>query len=98
MAEKADNERAWLLEPLGAGEVRVHLDAGDGADVSDDVRAALDTLVQELHASDVEGFAMFPTCPSLSRCTYYSCTLGKCNPLMRNPCLADQKCWIASIG
>jgi hypothetical protein len=99
MPDDADRtDRSWLLEPLGSNDVIIHVDVGEGVEISEEARAALDTLVQELHSSEVEGFAIFPTCPSLSRCGYYSCTLGKCNPLMRNPCLADQKCWIAGIA
>ena len=93
MADPADNERDWLLEPLGAGEVRVHLDAGDAADVSDDVRAALDALLDELLSSEVEGFA-WPSCPELRACGSFTCTLGKCQPLDRFPCLANTMCKI----
>lgn len=84
---------AWLLDPLGPNEVRVHVECGEGAEVSDDVRHALETLVRELQGVEVEGFAV--TCPDLTGCHSYSCDpLGRCNPQWRNPCAWDEGCKI----
>jgi hypothetical protein len=94
--DPASKERDWLLEPLGAGEVRVHLDAGEGAVVSDEVRAAVDALLDELLSNEVEGF-MWPSCSELRSCSTFMCTLGKCQPLDRFPCLAMTQCKIQVI-
>ena len=93
MVDSGSNDRGWLLEPLGSGEVRLHLDVGEGADVSEEVRTALDTLLDELLASEVEGFA-WPSCPELKACGSFTCTLGKCAPLDRFPCFAMVQCKI----
>lgn len=92
--ETEGNDRAWLLEPLGANETRIHVDIGEGADISDEVRAALDELVEALHASDVEGFMLRETCPDLDACSSYFCQLGSCNPESKYPCFVDLKCVI----
>jgi hypothetical protein len=87
--------RGWLVEPLGPNDVRIHIDVGDGVELSEEARAALDTLLAELHEGEVAGHAMLPHCPSLKACSHYSCfPLGKCT-LETNPCFANTFCTIA---
>lgn len=91
-----DNDRSWLLEPIGSTEARIHVDVGEGAEISAEVRAALDELIEALQTSEVEGFAN--TCPDLNDCSKYVCQrLGKCNPQTRNPCLWDVRCYINPV-
>jgi hypothetical protein len=98
MPDEADSaDRSWLLEPLGPNEVRIHVDAGEGVEVSEEARAALDTLLDELYSGEVEGFATFPRCPSLKQCSGYNCELGKCRPLESYPCFANVNCIIQKL-
>lgn len=91
-------ERRWLVEPLGPNDVRIHVDVGEGVEMSEEARGALDRLLEELHKSEVEGFATFPPCPSLKACIHYSCfPLGKCT-LETNPCFANTFCKIAPFA
>lgn len=96
--ESEDSERAWLLEPLGPDEVRIHVEVGEGVELSPELREALDSFVRELQASEVEveGFAV--PCPDLSDCEAYGCLLGKCQPQQRFPCAWDEKCHITKFG
>jgi hypothetical protein len=91
-------EREWLLAPVGPRDVRVHVDIGEGAEISGELRAALDELMEQLHSSEVEGFASMPTCPDFSRCTDYNCSLGKCWPQTRAPCAWKESCNITQFG
>jgi hypothetical protein len=62
MAEEQDREATlrWLREPPGAGEVRVFIERGEGAEISDEARQALEKLMDELNAAEVAGY-MAPT-------------------------------------
>jgi hypothetical protein len=88
-----ESDRSWLVKPLGREELRVHVDIGEDVEVSEEARAALDVLLEELYADEVAGFATW--CPDLSACSpRYECLpLGKCS-LSKNPCFADVWCWI----
>ena len=87
---------SWLLEPLGPGEVRVHVSVGDDVELTPEFRATLDELLAQLQSSDVAGFGM---CTSLDSCTNYTCVnLGDCQPLTNKPCFADMHCKVASFG
>lgn len=89
-------DRGWLLEPPGPREVHLYVESGEGVEVSPEIRQALETLVRELQGSEVEGFAA--SCPDLSKCRNYECTLGPCQPQTRQPyCLWHEKCRIAEI-
>jgi hypothetical protein len=97
VASDQENARAWLAEPLESGAVRIHVDAGEGVEVSDEFRSALDTLMAELYESEVEGFALGVACGSLRDCTIYTCRLGKCQPLDGSACFVDMQCKIQKI-
>ena len=89
--EGAD-DRSWLRQPLGPNDVRIHVDVGDGAEISATVRSALDTLVHAVFADEVSGFAQaLPKCPSLMRCHDYMCNLGKCG-IVTSPCFVNMNC------
>jgi len=47
----------WLLEPPAPGEVRLYIAADAQAQLTPQVREALDRLVEALEAEDVQGFA-----------------------------------------
>ena len=73
MAEEQDRETTlrWLIEPPGAGEVRVFIERGEGAEISDEARQALEKLMDELNAAEVAGY-MAPTiglAPSMNMTT-----------------------------
>src|SRR2546421_128335 len=48
-----ESDRNWLVKPLGTEELRVHVDIGEGVEVSEETRAALDVLLEELYADEV---------------------------------------------
>jgi hypothetical protein len=94
MPEGAEQNRSWLVDPLGPTDVRIHVDVGDGVEISEAARAALESLLDELQKSEAEGFAAFPRCPSLWSCGDYSCGLWSCNYLTRKPCFVEVNCQI----
>jgi hypothetical protein len=47
---------AWLREPAGAGEIRVYVEGGEGAEMSATTQRALEQLINELHQAEVEGY------------------------------------------
>lgn len=86
--------RQWLVEPMRPNEVRIHVDVGEGAEISEEARTALESLLDELQKSEVEGLAIFPPCPELSACHGFQCVPpGKCD-LSSVPCFANVVCWI----
>ena len=94
--EGQSSDRAWLLEPPGPREVHLYVESGEGVEVSAEFRQALETLVRELQGTEVEGFAA--SCPDLSRCKSYECTLGACQPQTKSPvCYAHERCKIAQM-
>lgn len=97
MSDEPDDIGAeWLMEPPAPGEVQVYVKAGEGVELSPEARRALETLMMELQRSEVEGFEG-PDCPGYWDCYPYSCTLKKCTPLYRRPCLVDTGCKIAEF-
>lgn len=98
MPEEGDRDRRWLVEPVGPEEVRVHVDLGEGVEISEQARTALDTLLASLYESEVEGFASV-SCPSLKSCGWYICSpLGKCQWLEGYPCFVQTTCRITKLG
>jgi hypothetical protein len=95
MSADEGTDRSWLLNPIGADEVRIHIDVGENVEISDEARAALDTLLEELYSEEVSGFASKIPCSQLSACKgRYQCDpLGKCG-LLKVPCFADVYCKI----
>jgi hypothetical protein len=57
MTNQADipEDRRWLLEPAGAGEVKLNIEFGPGTEVTQEVHDAAERLVQALFG-DVAGF------------------------------------------
>lgn len=53
----ADESGKWVIEAPGAGEVKLALGLGEGAELDEDQRAALAALMETLHEADVTGFA-----------------------------------------
>ena len=93
-----DPDDEWLLRPVAPKEVRIVVDLGEGAGVSSELRDALDTLVNELHASEVAGFAEPAPCPDLAECGGYKCRLGRCLPQYRFPCAWKEMCTVADFA
>jgi hypothetical protein len=56
----ADDENAdrseWLVEPPGAGEIRVLVELGEGAELSPEAAASLETLVSAINDAEVSGY------------------------------------------
>jgi hypothetical protein len=89
-------DRSWLVEPIGANEVRILVDVGEGVELSDDARAAIDTLLDELSGDEVSGFAnaTFPKCTDLNKCSLFICGMLNGCMLTRGPCFANVRCEI----
>ena len=91
---RLEEARRWLAEPLATDEARIHVDIGESVEVSQELREALDTLVSELYASEVEGFAV----AARGDCDpWYECWLRKCQPNYSTPCFVDTYCKITKI-
>jgi hypothetical protein len=92
--KRVEEARRWLAEPLATDEARIHVDIGESVEVSPELREALDTLVSELYASEVEGFAV----AARGDCDpWYECWLRKCQPHYSTPCFVDTYCKITKI-
>jgi hypothetical protein len=75
--EPEHEDLRWLLEPPTPGGMHIHIDISPDAEVTPELRTALDQLAQALAAQDeVEGFSK--TCTPYSGCPVRSCNLGAC--------------------
>jgi len=56
--------REWVVEPPGAGEIKVELAVGEGVELTDDQKAAVNELLQVLEGGEAEvvGLAMTSDC------------------------------------
>lgn len=77
MSDESSDDRSWLLQPPEAGTVRMTVEMGDGVELNDEQRAALDSLVSAFYEGEVSGFALPP------RCRPFSCEPN------RTQCLED---------
>jgi len=99
-ASNNPNESEWLLQPPGPNEIQFQIAVGDGVEVSDDVRQALEDLMSKLQFDDVEGFGIScePRCRTLANCGTKTCKpLNNCTELTVKPCLADMRCIIQTF-
>lgn len=94
---EGDANSRWLLEPPAPGEVQLHIAVGEDAQLTPQLRAALDQLVTALYGDEVTGYTTcYPKCPDLTGCGDFSCTDHfNCSVLSRQPCLIYQRCKIA---
>src|SRR5581483_5911755 len=78
MADDAAGDAGRWLRPPEPGEVMIDIAVDEAADVSPEVRAALDNLAQALQESEVSGYAK----PMSEKCNGYTvCNPdGKCHP------------------
>ena len=61
----SDEQRhEWIVEPPGAGEIKVELAVGAGVELTDDQKAAVNELLQALEGGEAEvvGLAMTHDC------------------------------------
>lgn len=56
--------REWVVEPPGAGEIKLQLVVGEGVELTDEQEAAINELVQALQSAEAEvvGHAMTHDC------------------------------------
>src|SRR5437762_814243 len=89
MAGEPEDEARWLRPPE-PGEVRIHIAVGEGAELTPEVRRAIDELGRALQAEEVEGFAK----PKGQRCNLVVC------PKETRSCPHDSKCpdWSVFCG
>jgi hypothetical protein len=92
---RLEEARRWLAEPLETNEARIHVDIGESVEVSQELREALDSLVSELYAGEVAGFAIAAT----GNCDpWYECFLRHCQPHYTTPCFVDSICKITKMA
>jgi hypothetical protein len=58
MAEESSDDLGWLLQPPEPGRMQIYVRLGEGVELDDKQRAALEALVGDVYDSEVEGFAM----------------------------------------
>jgi hypothetical protein len=91
MAEESSEELAWLLRPPDPGHVHLHVRIGEGVELTQEQRSALEALTKAFYEEEVEGFGM--RCrpehcePRLTNCAIdwcgnYSCELERSFKMM----------------
>ena len=87
MGQEPGEDRTWLLEPPGPGEVQLQVRIGDGVELDESQRAAIETLVSCFYESEVAGYASSaePCTPEYCRPKHQQCFADMC---------VDYACWI----
>ena len=83
--QNADEESRWLLSPLQPKEMRVFIAVAEDADLTPEIRSALEQLAAAMQAegSEVQGYAMGGNCTNLD-CVGFNCTGHTCVNLTSN--------------
>jgi hypothetical protein len=62
--KKSRGDLRWLLEPPEPGQVHLHLEIGEGTELSPEATEAVEALMRALSEVEVSGYACSPfTCP-----------------------------------
>ncbi|MGR3310842.1 MAG: hypothetical protein ACUZ77_08700 [Candidatus Brocadiales bacterium] len=104
--ESCEEGIRWIQEPTiittKDGEEDFRIAAGDFAKFSPEVLLALEQFISTLSKGEslqAGGEAYGVKCGDLSACnptgTGYSCTLGKCEPVVKKTCFIFHSCRIA---
>ena len=89
MSDEQHEERRWIVEPPGAGEVSLYMAAGDGVTLTTEQEAALSALLRSLELADDEVTGHAGVCDQLIttptnciklKCSKVTCGLW-CQPL-----------------
>ncbi|MCU0269289.1 MAG: hypothetical protein MUF83_11660, partial [Acidimicrobiales bacterium] len=87
MSDAVDDGR-WLVEPPAADEVRLFIEAGEGTEVTAEVRAALEVLMDELTGAETTGFMLMGG----ADCLPFSCNgNGPCRRFWIRPCAIQMR-------
>ena len=79
MGEQSSEDLTWLLEPVGADRVMIHVRIGDDVELDDDQRRALEELVQAFHQREVEGYSARTGCNPLGCDRFVACAVDTCS-------------------
>jgi hypothetical protein len=92
MAEQPPNrdEPRWLLAPPAHGEAHVHIAVDTAANLTPELREAIEGVMRALQSEEVEGYAKPQPCPALQNCTPHD----TCRPQTVAPCAIYESCRI----
>jgi hypothetical protein len=100
---EASDDLRWLIEPPESGEVRFYIATGEGLEVTDSVRQALDRLMRALQGpTEAQGYAAGQLPPMASCLPDLTCGAlnagcsprDRCIKLSQHPCAAEVSCVI----
>lgn len=77
--QNVNDESRWLLSPLQPKEMRVFIAVAEDAELTPEIRIALEALAAAMQAegADVQGYALSGQCTNLD-CVGFSCTGHTC--------------------
>jgi hypothetical protein len=87
----ASEQTGWIIGPPAPGEVTIHIAVDESAELTPELRRAIDGLMQALHQDEVSGYAM--TDSPIRRIRVCDVD-GKCQPKSTQPCLKFTTCRI----
>jgi hypothetical protein len=93
MADGERGEGSWLIDPPAPGHILLHVVTGDGVELGDEQRAAIEDLIARLGGGDE--VAGFDKC--MSKCApFISCKPKACIEL--SPCSEFNSCAICQLA
>ena len=87
----SSEETRWIIGPPGPGEVTIHLAVDEHAQLTPELRRAIDGLVQALHQDEVSGYGQVD--PIVRRIVVCD-PKGACRPKSTQPCYSFETCRI----
>jgi hypothetical protein len=90
-----DEERRFLLDPPGPGEISLHIAEGNGVEVTAELQAAFAALVEGLRGGEVQGYVYDAACPEKRVTCLHN---GSCGWEQVGACYVDYHCLIGKIA
>src|SRR5688572_10503979 len=84
-------ELAWMLEPPPSGSIYAHIEIPEGTQVTPELTAAIENLMNLLQGTEVEGFAACPT-------KAIDLPKPQCRPRISAPCATLVTCRIVGYS
>ena len=89
----SSEDTRWIIGPPGPGEVAIHLAVDEHAQLTPELRQAIDGLVEALHQDEVAGYGEVD--PRVRRIVVCD-PKGSCRPRSTQPCAVFETCRITS--
>ena len=90
-----DEERRFMLEPPGPGEISFQIVEGDDVEVTPELQAAFAALMEDLRGGEMQGYVYDAACPDKRVTCLHN---AGCGWEQVGACYVDYRCLIGKIA